>query len=123
MADLELVIGIIGAVTGAVALFVSARMISVDEGQLKTLQDLVRSLNKVVMTYDSEVKSLWEEIRILESGKVGRYVDETSRKREIERQKLEQKKRDDEFQKIRDKSGSLGWLLDFKALSDVRDEN
>ena len=123
MADLELVIGIIGAVTGAVALFVSARMISVDEGQLKTLQDLVRSLNKVVMTYDSEVKSLWEEIRILESGKVGRYVDETSRKKEIERQKLEQKKRDDEFQKIRDKSGSLGWLLDFKALSDVRDEN
>jgi len=123
MADLDFTVGIIGAVTGAIALFVSFRMIRVDEGQLKTLQDLVRSLNKVVMTYDSEVKSLWEEIRILESGKTGKYVDEASRKREIERQKLEQKKRDEEFQKIREKSGSLGWLLDFKALSDVRDEN
>ena len=61
-ADAVTITAIVGAATGLVSLVVMAAKIRQDQAEVKTLQDLSKSLMSVVATYDREVASLRRDV-------------------------------------------------------------
>jgi len=86
------------------------------------LKKLVGSLTNVVKTYEGELESLRREVAVLRR-EAGSGAAVQSALVEVERQKLEQRKREVEWRKARDIARGLGWLLDRMSTEDESDND
>ncbi|UCD06951.1 MAG: hypothetical protein JSW41_03900 [Candidatus Aenigmatarchaeota archaeon] len=101
----------IGTIIGVIALAIAVIKLYLERETSKQLRKLVESLSKVVYSYHNEVGQLRREIQTLRSEtKDTKSAEE--RRIELERQKLAQRERQTEWQKIRDIAKGIGWILD-----------
>ena len=112
MAGLDPVVltAILGA-SGAVSLLLTIAKIRLDKVQVRTLQDLVKSMSKVIYTYDHEVTALRREVESLRR-EMGAGAELEPAKIELERQRIAQREREAEWRRMRDIAKALGWALD-----------
>jgi len=74
-------------------------------------QDLVSSLNKIIRSYDNELKLLRKMVESLRS-EAGRSPKADEAKVELEKQKLEEKKRQNEWTRYLDIARGVRWFLE-----------
>jgi len=74
-------------------------------------QELVASLNRVMQSYESDLASLRRTVGNLRK-EVGRGPDAEEARMELERQKLEEQKRQNEWAKWRDIARGVKWYLE-----------
>jgi hypothetical protein len=112
MADLVSIVAVIAsgvlAATGVGSLVLAYRKLKQDE---KQHQELVTSLNNVIDSYDKELRSLRQMFENLKN-EPGRSSIVDGAKIELEKQKLEEKKRQNEWKKYLDIARGIKWFLE-----------
>jgi hypothetical protein len=98
------------AATGVGSLILAYRKLRQDD---KHHQGIVSSLNMVMQSYDNELKSLRTMLENLRK-ELGRAPKSDEAKIELERQKLEEKKRQNEWAKLLDVARGVKWYLETK---------
>jgi hypothetical protein len=94
--------------TGIGSLVLARRKLKQDD---KHHQDLVSSLNKIIRSYDNELKLLRKMVENLRS-EAGRSPKADEAKVELEKQKLEEKKRQNEWARYLDIARGVRWFLE-----------
>lgn len=110
MAELDPVTltAIVGAATGLVSLVVMAMKIRLDETQVETLQDLVKSLTRVITTYDHEVASLRRDVEAFRT-LVGTGEASGSAEADPAEQMQMTGEREAAWRRMREIAKALGW--------------
>lgn len=98
------------AATGIGSLVLAYRKLRQDD---KHHQEVVSSLNAVMQSYDNELKSLRGMVENLRK-ELGRSPKADEAKIELERQKLEEKRRQNEWAKLLDLARGVKWYLEKK---------
>ena len=96
------------AATGIGSLILAYRKLRLDD---EHHLEMVSSLNKVIQSYDNELKLLRGMVENLRK-EVGRGPKADEAKIELERQKLEEKKRQSEWAKLLDVARAAKWYLE-----------
>jgi hypothetical protein len=98
------------AATGIGTLILAHRKLRQDDEHHR---EMVSSLNTVMQSYDNELKSLRGMVENLRK-ELGRGPKADEAKLELERQKLEEKKRQNEWTKLLDVARGVKWYLEKK---------